>query len=197
MTRPDAAMLVDDATELELNERLLLTLHYYEQLSLKEIAAALHLSERQARALHASGLAKVRRRMPRSPRLVRNVEEPLSALLGQQELLSKRLSRLNQKISALKLQRPASLTLREKLETLDQAELIDADLLAAQIAGGRIAAARKARGWTQQELAAEAGMPQSQVARMERNPEKCNVSTLKRVASALGVEVSALLGPGR
>lgn len=73
------------------------------------------------------------------------------------------------------------------------AEWIDADEVALKLAGSRLAEARKARGWTQKRLGEKLGLPQSQISRIERNPDHTTVRTLKRIARALGVRVSALL----
>jgi ribosome-binding protein aMBF1 (putative translation factor) len=73
------------------------------------------------------------------------------------------------------------------------AEWIDADEVALKLAGSRLAEARKARGWTQKRLGEKLGLPQSQISRIERNPDHTTVRTLKRIARALGVKVSALL----
>lgn len=71
-------------------------------------------------------------------------------------------------------------------------EWVDADALGLELAGERIAAARRAKGVTQKELGAKLGIPQSQVSRIERNPDGTTVRTLKRIARALGVDVAAL-----
>jgi len=60
-------------------------------------------------------------------------------------------------------------------------------------AGDRIARARKAQGLTQKQLGQKLGLPQSQVSRIERNPDATTLRTLKRVARALGVDVRALV----
>jgi ribosome-binding protein aMBF1 (putative translation factor) len=70
---------------------------------------------------------------------------------------------------------------------------IDADDFGRQLAGERIASARKAAGLTQKQLAARLNVPQSQISRIERNPDHTTVRTLKRVAKALHVDVSALV----
>jgi len=70
---------------------------------------------------------------------------------------------------------------------------IDARDFALQLAGERIAKARKAAGLTQKQLAARLKVPQSQISRIERNPDRTTVRTLKRIAKALGVDVRALL----
>lgn len=72
-------------------------------------------------------------------------------------------------------------------------EWIDAEDFAAQLAADRIVAARKARKLTQKALAKKLGMPQSQISRIERKPDRTTVRTLKKVAKALGVDVSTLI----
>ncbi len=57
-----------------------------------------------------------------------------------------------------------------------------------------ICSVRRAKGWSQAELAKRAGMPQSQISRIERN-SNTTVRSLKRIASALGVSVSSLIQP--
>ena len=70
---------------------------------------------------------------------------------------------------------------------------VDADALGMRLAGERIAAARKAAGLTQKQLGAKLKLPQSQISRIERRPDHTTVRTLKRIAKALGVDVSALI----
>jgi ribosome-binding protein aMBF1 (putative translation factor) len=62
-----------------------------------------------------------------------------------------------------------------------------------QIAGGWIADARKRAGLTQKQLADKMGMPQSQISRIEKNPDRTTMRTMKRIAAALEVDISALL----
>lgn len=68
-------------------------------------------------------------------------------------------------------------------------QINDARDAAMQIAGGWIAAARKKAGLTQQQLARRVGMPQSQISRIERNPDRTHVRTVQRIVAALGVDV--------
>lgn len=75
----------------------------------------------------------------------------------------------------------------------DDGKWIDADELALEFAGERIAAARKAAGLTQKALGEKLGIPQSQVSRIERNPDRTTVRALKRIAKALDVDVAVLL----
>ena len=73
-------------------------------------------------------------------------------------------------------------------------EWIDFDDYKLQLAGSKIAEARKARKLTQTQLARKLGVPQSQISRIERNPDQTTVRTLKRIAKALGVDVRMLVG---
>ncbi|MFH1418813.1 MAG: helix-turn-helix transcriptional regulator [Planctomycetota bacterium] len=70
---------------------------------------------------------------------------------------------------------------------------VDADDFALELAAERVARARKAAGMTQKQLAAKLKVPQSQISRIERNPDHTTVRTLRRIAKALGVDVSALV----
>jgi len=72
-------------------------------------------------------------------------------------------------------------------------EWIDFDDAKLQLAADRISAARKAAGLTQAQLGKKLGLPQSQISRIERNPDRTTVRTLKRIARALKVDVRALL----
>ncbi len=75
----------------------------------------------------------------------------------------------------------------------DDEGVVDADALALELVGQRIAKARKAAGLTQVLLGKKLNLPQSQISRIERNPDRTTVRTLKRIARALGVSVSALV----
>jgi HTH-type transcriptional regulator / antitoxin HipB len=70
---------------------------------------------------------------------------------------------------------------------------IDADQMAIEIAGERIVKARKAAGLTQKQLGEKLGVPQSQISRIERNPDHTTVRTMKKIAKALGVDVGSFL----
>lgn len=70
---------------------------------------------------------------------------------------------------------------------------VDAPAFGRQLAGRRIAEARKKAGLTQQQLGQKLGIPQSQVSRIERNPDRTSVRTLKKIARALKVDVRALI----
>ena len=79
-----------------------------------------------------------------------------------------------------------------KLER-DDADFVDPDDLALDLAAERIARARKAAGLTQKQLGEKLNLPQSQISRIERNPDHTTVRTLKRIARALGVDLRALV----
>jgi ribosome-binding protein aMBF1 (putative translation factor) len=81
-----------------------------------------------------------------------------------------------------------------QIETSTDEDYVDADEFWLGMAAERIAKARKAKGMTQKQLAAKLKVPQSQISRIERNPDRTTVRTLKRIAKALGVDVSALIG---
>jgi len=72
-------------------------------------------------------------------------------------------------------------------------EWVDFEDFKLELAGTQITAARKARGLTQAQLGQKLSLPQSQISRLERNPDRTTVRTLKRVARALGVDVRALV----
>ncbi len=79
------------------------------------------------------------------------------------------------------------------IENDEQVEWIDADDLGLELAGEAIARARIAKGLTQKQLGERLGLPQSQISRIERNPDRTTVRTMKRIARALGVDVGALI----
>jgi DNA-binding XRE family transcriptional regulator len=82
-----------------------------------------------------------------------------------------------------------------KLKDIDNPNVkwVDLDDAKLQYAGQQIAAARKAAGLTQKQLAQKLKMPQSQISRIERNPDHTTVRTLKRIAKALKVDVRELV----
>lgn len=84
---------------------------------------------------------------------------------------------------------------RTAVDWLDRGDVdfIDADQFARELAGERIAKARKAAGLTQKQLGERLKLPQSQISRIERNPDHTTVRTLKRIAKALRVDISALV----
>jgi ribosome-binding protein aMBF1 (putative translation factor) len=71
--------------------------------------------------------------------------------------------------------------------------VVDADKFALELAADRIIQAREAAGLTQTQLGDKLGLPQSQISRIERNPDHTTIRTLKKIAKALGVDVSALV----
>lgn len=58
--------------------------------------------------------------------------------------------------------------------------------------GGKIREIRSAKGWTQEKLADEIGIPQGYISKLESGQHSPNHRTLERLASALGVEVGQL-----
>jgi len=80
----------------------------------------------------------------------------------------------------------------KELESEDT-EWISADDAAIRLAGSRIRQARISRGLTQKQLAERLHVPQSQISRIERDPDRSTVRTLKRIAKELSVDVRALL----
>lgn len=56
-----------------------------------------------------------------------------------------------------------------------------------------LAAARKSRGLTQKALGALLGVPQSQISRIERHPERSSLAMLQRIAAALNMDVRQLI----
>ena len=72
-------------------------------------------------------------------------------------------------------------------------DFVDAADFARELAVERIVEARKAAGLTQKQLGAKLGIPQSQISRIERYPDRTTVRTLKRLAKALKVDVRTFL----
>jgi transcriptional regulator with XRE-family HTH domain len=60
--------------------------------------------------------------------------------------------------------------------------------------GRQIRAARTARGWSQEVLAAEAGVDRSYMSGIERGVRNISVLKLAGIAHVLGVPLSRLLG---
>jgi DNA-binding XRE family transcriptional regulator len=85
--------------------------------------------------------------------------------------------------------------LREMVSILEDpnTKWVDFDDYRLRLAGLTIAEARKARGLTQVQLARQLKIPQSQISRIERNPDRTTVRTLKKIAAALNVNVRQLL----
>ncbi|MBI5763264.1 MAG: helix-turn-helix transcriptional regulator [Planctomycetes bacterium] len=88
------------------------------------------------------------------------------------------------------MQEAARLT--KKLED-PNAKWIGFEDFSAMLAADAVVEARKKAGLTQGQLAAKLKMPQSQISRIERNPDRTTVRTLKKIAKALGVDVAKLL----
>lgn len=88
---------------------------------------------------------------------------------------------------------------REVLEEADRkiadpnAEWLSTDELAASLAWSRIMVARRSRGLSQQALADLAGMSQSRVSRIERDPKRASVEDLRKIAAALDLNLGALV----
>jgi len=80
-----------------------------------------------------------------------------------------------------------------KMNDDDDTAWVNADDLALEFAAQRIAAARKAAGFTQKALGEKLNIPQSQISRIERKPDHTTLRTLKKVARALNVDVRSLL----
>jgi transcriptional regulator with XRE-family HTH domain len=59
--------------------------------------------------------------------------------------------------------------------------------------GANIRAARKAKGWTQEELAHESGLAPVQVSRIERGVREIRLTTLLRLLAALDASPDLLL----
>jgi len=59
--------------------------------------------------------------------------------------------------------------------------------------GANVRAARHARGWTQEDLAEEAGLAVVQISRIERGAREIRLTTLLRLLSALDVTPTKLL----
>lgn len=72
-------------------------------------------------------------------------------------------------------------------------EWVDAGEAGRRLAADRIVNARKAAGLTQKQLGDKLSLPQSQISRIERSPDHTTVRTMKKIAKALGVDVSALV----
>lgn len=59
--------------------------------------------------------------------------------------------------------------------------------------GENVRAARKARGWTQEDLAGKAGLAVVQVSRIERGKREIRLTTLLRLLAALETSPDELL----
>jgi DNA-binding XRE family transcriptional regulator len=76
----------------------------------------------------------------------------------------------------------------------EQAEMVPGAELQARALAIDIRSARRAKGLTQAALAKRAGIPQSQVSRVERDPTRTTLRTLKRIARALDLPVRSIAG---
>jgi ribosome-binding protein aMBF1 (putative translation factor) len=79
------------------------------------------------------------------------------------------------------------------LESDRDEDWVDADEALEALRRSRIADLRRQRGLTQRQLSSKAGMPQSQLCRIERNPESTTLRQLRRIAQALGVPTAELV----
>jgi len=59
--------------------------------------------------------------------------------------------------------------------------------------GANVRAARKARGWTQEDLAHESGLSTVQVSRIERGVREIRLTTLIRLLAAFEIQPGQLL----
>jgi transcriptional regulator with XRE-family HTH domain len=63
--------------------------------------------------------------------------------------------------------------------------------------GRRIRELRSEQGWTQEQFAEFCGLHRTYVGHVERGEKNVSLSTVLRVANALGVRISALFGRGK
>jgi transcriptional regulator with XRE-family HTH domain len=66
-----------------------------------------------------------------------------------------------------------------------------------QTIGARVRQAREKRGWSQETLAAEAGVDRSYMSGVERGVRNVTVLKLEAIARAIGVSARDLLPPAR
>jgi transcriptional regulator with XRE-family HTH domain len=59
---------------------------------------------------------------------------------------------------------------------------------------GRIREPRRARGWSQTQMAKEAGLSDDGVSRIERGDRKPRLATLELIAAALGLSLPTVVG---
>jgi DNA-binding XRE family transcriptional regulator len=87
----------------------------------------------------------------------------------------------------------------ESVRILDDpnTERISSGEAALRLAGNRIATARRKAKLTQKQLAEQIGVTQSEISRIENNPENSTIRTLKRIAKALKVDVRSLIDSGK
>lgn len=62
-----------------------------------------------------------------------------------------------------------------------------------EIVASRVRQHRKARNWSQEQLAEAAGISRDALSRIERNDRAARLDTVAAIADALGIEVGALL----
>jgi len=74
-----------------------------------------------------------------------------------------------------------------------RSDLVDADDFGVELARDAIVEARKKAGLTQKQLGNKLRLPQSQISRIERHPDRTTVRTLRNMARALNVNVSSFL----
>jgi len=91
------------------------------------------------------------------------------------------------------IKRDMALEAIAQMENEKPEDFVDADDFALELAAETIADARKRAGLTQKQLGEKLGIPQSQVSRIERNPDRTTVRTMKRLAKALKVDVGVFL----
>ncbi len=130
---------------------------------------------------------------PKEPRLGRNAENSVTehgyvVENGKATYVQVPVGEYEQLVKASAIR-----TAGERLDNTPENAWIDADAFRLQLAGERIAEARRRAGLTQQQLAAKLKVPQSQISRIERNPDHTTVRTLKKVARALKVDVAVLI----
>ncbi len=58
--------------------------------------------------------------------------------------------------------------------------------------GGRVRQLRKARGWTQEELASKAGMEYKYLGAIERGEKNLTIGNIEKIAAGLGLEAYQL-----
>lgn len=87
----------------------------------------------------------------------------------------------------------------ESVRILDDpsTERISSEQGALRLAANRVAIARKKARLTQKQLAEQIGVTQSEISRIENNPDHSTIRTLKRIAKALKVDVRSLIDPGK
>lgn len=81
----------------------------------------------------------------------------------------------------------------EKLRHTPEDAWVDAGVFGLQLAGERIAEARKRAGLTQQQLAGQLSVPRSQISQIECKPNRSTARTLKKIARVLKVDVAPFL----